>query len=62
MTWVAASGTTSSVIWEQSGATVIASGNAGNPEPSWHAIGTGDFNGDGLSDILWQNRSGEVVI
>ena len=31
------------------------------PGPSWHAIGTGDFNGDGLSDILLQNSSGEVV-
>ena len=30
-------------IWELSGATVIASGSARNPGPSWHAIGTGDF-------------------
>ena len=31
-----------------------------NPGPSWQAIGTGDFNDDGHSDILWQNtrRSG----
>ncbi len=28
-----------------------------NPGPSWKAIGTGDFNGDGFSDILWQNTS-----
>ena len=28
-----------------------------NPGPSWKAVGTGDFNGDGLSDILWQNTS-----
>ncbi len=34
-----------------------------NPGPSWKAIGTGDFNGDGLSDILWQNTSsGQVSI
>ena len=26
-----------------------------NPGPSWHAIGTGDFNHDGFSDILFQN-------
>ena len=26
-----------------------------NPGPSWKAVGTGDFNGDGHSDILWQN-------
>jgi hypothetical protein len=29
-----------------------------NPGPSWKAIGTGDFNGDGFSDILFQNASG----
>jgi len=32
------------------------------PGPSWHAIGTGDFNGDGHSDILWQNTSGQAAI
>ena len=29
-----------------------------NPGPSWHAVGTGDFNGDGKADILWQNTDG----
>ena len=34
-----------------------------NPGPSWQAIGTGDFNDDGLSDILLQNTSsGQVSI
>jgi hypothetical protein len=28
---------------------------------SWHVAGTGDFNGDGRSDILWRNDSGEVT-
>ncbi len=28
-----------------------------NPGPSWRAVGTGDFNKDGHSDILWQNTS-----
>ena len=28
-----------------------------NPGPAWKAIGTGDFNDDGFSDILWQNTS-----
>ena len=44
------------------GTSVVASGGLGNPGPSWHAIGTGDFNRDGQSDILWQNDSGEVVV
>ena len=34
----------------------------GNPGTSWHVIGTGDFNGDGKSDILWQNDNGAVAI
>lgn len=33
-----------------------------NAGPSWKAIGTGDFNGDGHSDILWQNVNGQVAI
>ena len=33
-----------------------------NPGTSWKAIGTGDFNGDGLSDILLQNTNGQVAI
>ena len=34
-----------------------------NPGPSWSAVGAGDFNHDGLSDILFQNkRSGQVSI
>ena len=41
---------------------MIGSASLGNPGPSWHAIGSGDFNGDGRSDILWQNDSGEVVV
>ena len=28
-----------------------------NPGPSFHAVGTGDFNHDGFSDILWQNTN-----
>ena len=35
---------------------------AGNPGSSWHAIGTGNFNGDSKSDILFQNTDGQVAI
>lgn len=27
----------------------------------WHLAGTGDFNGDGLTDMLWQSDSGLVT-
>ena len=33
-----------------------------NPGPSWHIKGTGDFNGDGKSDILWQNDRRHAAI
>jgi hypothetical protein len=29
---------------------------------SWHILGTGDFNGDGKSDVLLENTSGQVGI
>ena len=32
------------------------------PGPSWHAIGTGDFNGDGHADMRWQNVDGQTAI
>ncbi len=33
-----------------------------NPGANWYAVGIGDFNGDGHSDILWQNTSWQVAI
>jgi hypothetical protein len=34
----------------------------GKPGPSWHIVGSGDYNGDGKSDILWQNDNGQASI
>jgi hypothetical protein len=28
---------------------------------SWQVVGTGDFNGDGITDLLWRDSSGTVV-
>jgi serralysin len=33
-----------------------------NPGPSWHIVGTGDFNADAHADILWQNDDGTPAI
>jgi microcystin-dependent protein len=51
-------------IWQMDGANRIGGGPvSSNPGPTWQAIGTGHFNGDGLSDIPWQNPStGQVWI
>jgi hypothetical protein len=41
------------------------SGNFANADANagldWHIVGTGDFNGDGLSDVLWRNDNGDVT-
>ena len=44
------------------GTSFIGGGGLGNPGPSWHVAGTGDFNGDGKADILWQNDDGTPAI
>jgi hypothetical protein len=32
------------------------------PDASWNVVAIGDFNGDGKSDIIWQQRStGDLV-
>ncbi len=50
------------------GNTIIGGGQVKNPSgqvhpgTNWKAIGAGDYNGDGLSDLLLQNTSGDVSI
>ena len=41
------------------GTTVQAGSNYTNavPLPDWQIVGTGDYDGDGRSDILWRNSS-----
>ena len=50
-------------IWEMNGNTLVGGGAVTpNPGPSWTEIGTGDFNHDGRSDILWQNANGQASV
>jgi hypothetical protein len=34
----------------------------GNPGPNWQVVGSGDFDGGGQADILWQNTGGQPAI
>jgi hypothetical protein len=49
-------------VSETNESNVIGAGSRGNPGPSWHIMGTGDYNHDGKADILWQNSSGAVAV
>ena len=42
--------------------TVLRGHSLGAVPANWHIAGTGDFNGDGKSDILWRNDAGTVAI
>jgi hypothetical protein len=48
----------------QARATATSFGAVGpfNPGPNWHVEGTGDYNGDNKSDILWQSSDGTPAI
>jgi hypothetical protein len=52
------------MIWLMNGTNAVSVGAAGsfNPGPSWQVKGTGDFNGDGKSDILWQGKDGTAAV
>jgi hypothetical protein len=50
-------------IWLMNGTSVTQGVLTGpNSGPSWHVLGTGDFDGDGKTDILMQNTDGRAAI
>jgi hypothetical protein len=51
-------------IWEMNGTTVLNPGTSGvgAVPTTWSIVGTGDFNGDGKSDILWRDTAGDIAI
>ncbi len=55
------------VDWAMNGSAILSSGmvtaagSAVMPDASWSVAGIGDFDGDGRSDVLWRNSSGEVA-
>ncbi len=40
----------------------VRSGGLGNVGTTWSVAQTGDYNGDGTSDILWRDTSGNTAI
>lgn len=55
-------------LWTMNGAQLVrsdhvtAGGLSVAPGSDWHVAGSGDFNGDGYADVLWQNDNGSVDI
>lgn len=43
------------VIWVVSNGAIVNSGSLGFMPVSWRMVGTGDYNADGLEDIVWDN-------
>jgi hypothetical protein len=42
-------------LWVISNGAVTTSASLGTLSPNWHIKGSGDFNGDGNEDIIWEN-------
>jgi hypothetical protein len=56
-------------IWEMNGNQIKAadytrngSTAVGAPGNDWHLLGSDDYNGDGMNDILWRTDSGQIAI
>ncbi len=49
-------------VWLMNGSTISSSAGLGSIATTWSVAETGDFNGDGMSDILWHDTSGDVAI
>jgi hypothetical protein len=49
-------------IWLMNGPTPIAEVALANPGASWHVLTSRDVNGDGKSDLIWQNNNGQPGI
>jgi hypothetical protein len=49
-------------LWEMNGTDIIGHVPISNPGPSWHAVGTGDFNADPNPDILFQTTDGQLSL
>jgi hypothetical protein len=44
------------------GTQVVSPAGLGNVPTMWSVVGTGDFDGDGRSDIVWRDTSGNTSV
>ncbi len=49
-------------VWVLKGATIVRAVDLGSVPLSWTIAGIGDFDGNGSSDILWTDTTGDVAI
>ena len=49
-------------MWLMNGTTLSGGGSSGSVATVWTIVETGDFNGDGKSDLLWHDNSGNTAI
>ncbi len=60
--WASKAGQLTNWLATANGGFVANSANAYSVVPSaWHVVGTGDFNADGRTDLLWRNDDGGVT-
>ena len=60
--WQGDDGTAAMWLMDGTNATFVGAVGPFNPGPSWAIKGTGDFNGDGKSDIIWQGDNGTAAM
>jgi hypothetical protein len=49
-------------IWLMNGLQVTQTGGLGNVGTAWSVKETGDYNGDGITDLLWRDSTGNLAI
>jgi hypothetical protein len=47
-------------MWLTNGAAVLSAGGLGNIPTTWSVAAAGDYNGDGMSDLLWRDNLGNT--
>jgi hypothetical protein len=49
-------------VWLMNSGAIVGEQTIAPGNPTWHIQGTGDFDGNGLGDILWRDDNGQVAI